>query len=67
MNQQDQANAFKVEIERVLNRFIDEFELTSATAIGVLEMVKLDLYRFQVEDAEDDGHDYPEQPSRPTP
>ena len=44
MNQEDQTNAFHQDLINLVERYQQGFELTFASAIGVLEIVKLDLW-----------------------
>lgn len=49
MTTAEQTQAFADDIQRVVDRYRAEFELTIAAAVGVLELVKLDLYMEQGE------------------
>lgn len=40
----EQTQAFQGELTKVVDRFRSEFELTVAQAVGVLEVVKLELW-----------------------
>lgn len=43
MTESDQIDAFDNELSALIGRFINEFDLTTAAAIGVLEIKKHDL------------------------
>ena len=49
MNQEDQQEAFAHELDALIDRFVQEFSLTVASAVGVLEMAKLDLFSREME------------------
>ena len=53
MDQPAQINALQSDLNRVIDRYRSEFDLTVAAAIGVLEFIKLDLYQ-EVREARDD-------------
>lgn len=44
MDHKEQITAFQADVERLVDRYRAEFNLTYAAAIGVLEVVKLDLW-----------------------
>lgn len=44
MSNDEQTAALVDALEATINRFRSEFEINYATAIGALEVVKLDLY-----------------------
>jgi hypothetical protein len=54
MSHKDQQAALEHELAKVVNRFRDEYDLTIADAIGVLEVVKLCLFKEQVDILDDD-------------
>lgn len=45
MNDQEQIAAFAADLQRVIERYRAEFNLTLAAAIGTLEVVKLELFQ----------------------
>ncbi len=45
MDQAEQTLAFVSEIQKVVDRFRQEFDITNATAIGCLEIVKLSIFQ----------------------
>lgn len=60
MDQMEQTLAFCRDLEKLIDRYRDEFELTAVCAIGVLEMMKFQLQMEQVSivvrgDGEDNG------------
>lgn len=42
MNINDQTNQFLYELQAVVNRFVDEYDLNHATIIGCMEILKID-------------------------
>jgi hypothetical protein len=52
MSEQEQIKAFVTDIQRVVDRYRSEFNLTLASAIGSLEIVKLELWKEHADDAE---------------
>jgi hypothetical protein len=48
MNQVDQQDAFAESLERLIDRFISEFDLSLVSAIGVLEVAKNQLLMEQM-------------------
>jgi len=54
MTQGEQAEALAADILKVLDRYRDEFDINVSTVIGVLEMVKLNLFRTELEDIDTD-------------
>lgn len=58
MNDKEQIEAFVKEVTCVVNRFKSEFNLKIAAAIGVLELIKLDLYHELKAGLEDDTPPY---------
>lgn len=58
MNQQQQTEAFANDLKAIINRYRSEFHLTVASAIGTLEVIKLELFAEQsVESALDEVDD----------
>lgn len=53
MTDPEQTSAFAADLWRVIERYRAEFNLTLATAIGTLEVVKLELFREQTEDKDE--------------
>lgn len=45
MDANEQTQAFVEELERVINRFRTEYDLTLATAVGVLHILAFDLMK----------------------
>ncbi len=45
MSNQEQIEAFVRDVTRVIDRYRSEFHLPLATAVGALEVIKLDLWR----------------------
>lgn len=54
MNKRDQIQWLTDESKRVLDRAIKEFDFTIAEAVGVIELVKLDVYHDAIVDDDDD-------------
>lgn len=54
MDHREQISAFEHELRAVIARFIKEYDLTLADAIGTIEVVKLRLYHEQTEENSDD-------------
>lgn len=54
MNHREQSQQFQVELNRLIDRFRAEYDLSLAQAIGVLEVVKLDLWRIEAEEVNKD-------------
>jgi hypothetical protein len=52
MTESEQVEAFAYDLHKLIDRYRDEFDLTLAAAIGTLEVVKLDLYLHEREEAE---------------
>lgn len=44
MDPADQCRAFQADLENLIHRYMREFDLTVADAVGFLECVKLDLW-----------------------
>jgi hypothetical protein len=49
MTDPEQIAAFAADIQRVIDRYRAEFNLTLAAAIGTLEVVKLELFRNETD------------------
>lgn len=47
MDSPDQIAAFESDLKALINRYRAEFELTLASAMGTLEIVKLELWQEQ--------------------
>jgi hypothetical protein len=47
MNINDQTDALLFELQNVVNRFKDEYDLNHATIVGALEVMKLDYLTDQ--------------------
>jgi hypothetical protein len=47
MSDPEQITAFQTDLEKLIERYRLEFNLTLAGAIGTLEIVKLDLWKEQ--------------------
>lgn len=47
MSEQEQIAAFEASLRQVIRRYMSEFNLTLASAIGTLESVKLELWLDQ--------------------
>lgn len=63
MNINEQTDAFLFEMQAVINKFKQEFDLNHATIIGCMEMVKLDYLveptnevEFQAEEESDNNN-----------
>lgn len=54
MDQGKQQDQFYEELNKVIDRYIDEYDLTIASAIGTLEMIKLELFMDQVIEPKDE-------------
>lgn len=52
MNDRDQIEAFAQDLDALVSRYVAEFELTTAAAIGVLEIKKHELISTALEDEE---------------
>lgn len=50
MKEREQIEAFAADIKRVVDRYRSEFTLTLATAVGVLEVVKLELFTEETQE-----------------
>jgi hypothetical protein len=45
MTNHEQENAFADDLEKLINRYLMEFDMTVAGVIGVLECTKLELWQ----------------------
>lgn len=45
MNDREQITAFAADVQRVVDRYRAEFSLTLAAAVGVLEIIKIELIK----------------------
>lgn len=45
MTNHEQENAFADDLEKLINRYLIEFDMTTAGIIGVLECIKLELWQ----------------------
>ena len=52
MDLSDQIDAFSDDLYRLIDRYRSEFDLTVASVLGVLELAKLDIYRFDIAEVE---------------
>lgn len=52
MTDPEQVNAFVGDLTKLIDRYRSEFQLTLASAIGCLEVVKLDLWKQETEESE---------------
>jgi len=50
MSHLEQNRAFVIELQAVVDRFREEFDLSTAAAIGCIEMVKLGLFQDAIAD-----------------
>ena len=50
MTEPEQTHAFAADLQKVIDRYRAEFNLTLAAAIGTLEVVKMHLYEEQTKD-----------------
>jgi uncharacterized protein YejL (UPF0352 family) len=53
MTDAEQIAALATDLQRVLDRYRAEFDLTVAAAIGVLEVLKLELFQSQSQSQSD--------------
>jgi len=44
MTQEEQVEAFTFELDNLIDRYTQEFDLTLASVIGVLECMKLEIW-----------------------
>lgn len=54
MSHKEQQAALESELNAVVRRFRSEYDLTLADAIGTIEVVKLCLFREQMEDMKEE-------------
>lgn len=54
MSHKEQQAALEHELTAVITRFRSEYDLTLADAIGTLEVVKLCLFKDQMEDQDEE-------------
>lgn len=54
IDQIEVQDAFAKELSMLVSRFIDNWELSVASALGVLDMVKLDLFINATREEEDE-------------
>ena len=54
MTQNEQQDAFVNELYAVINRFIDEYDLTLASAVGCLEVVKTEMLMNEISEHNND-------------
>lgn len=54
MTQEQQQEAFASELWSLIDRYIDNFDLTVSSAIGVLETVKMQLFMNETTSQEDE-------------
>lgn len=45
MTEREQTQAFMDDIQKVIDRYCDEYELANTSAIGALQMKIMDIYR----------------------
>ena len=55
MTQEEQTDAFATELDTLIHRYRCEFNLTVASVIGALELAKMDIYQFDVAEAQKDN------------
>ena len=53
MNHAEQIQAFADEVTALVERYRQEFDLPVAAAVGVLELVKLDIYSTERDNLND--------------
>ena len=54
MSDREQTDAFSNDLNKLVQRYISEFELTVAQAVGVLEVKKHELIKAAIEQEDDD-------------
>lgn len=54
MTEKQQIQALQRDLEKVIQRFRSEFDITYAAAIGVLDMIKMDLHAECPKEGEDE-------------
>lgn len=57
MNQEDQQEVFSKELEKLIDRMREELEITNASIIGCIEIIKMNLYQEALEDEDEDEHE----------
>lgn len=60
MTQEEQQRAFGADLDALCNRYMDEFDLTFSSIIGVLELAKLTIFRremLSLKEMEDEMND----------
>lgn len=55
MSQEEQQDAFALELDNLIDRFVMEFDLTVSSAIGVLETAKMQLFMRETTDGPGEG------------
>lgn len=55
MSQEEQQDAFALELDKLIDRFVMEFDLTVSSAIGVLETAKMQLFMRETTDEPGEG------------
>ena len=53
MTQNEQIARFAAELHALINRYRAEYDLTLASAIGTMEVVKLELFNQEAEEKEE--------------
>lgn len=56
-NRQDRAHELQDQIENTINRFVAEWNVTLAEAVGVLEIIKIGLMMENVDDGEEEDEE----------
>lgn len=54
MTQNTQQDQFYLELNNLIDRFRSEYDLTVASAVGVLEVVKMELFMGEMEQNEEE-------------
>lgn len=54
MNERDQIDAFYKDLTALVQRYIDEFDLSTAAALGALHMKMHEITRAAIENAEEE-------------
>lgn len=57
MNHIEQIKAFEADLDKLVTRYCEEFDLPLASAIGVLEIKKVDLINYGLGYEKADDHD----------
>jgi len=55
VTERQQIQVFDDELQRLIDRFADEFELTYASIIGTMQMKQMSLHKRIVDEIEGDG------------